>query len=198
MSIIKSTLSTRSEKFKNNESQYRSLIEKLNDLQSIACSPESEKSLGRLKDKNQFPTQERIQRLIDPGSPILEIGSLAGLDQYDGVPPGAGVRAVIASVAGTISMIIANNPAVKGGTYFPLSVKKHLRAQAIADDNFLPCIHLVDSGGAFLPLQSEVFPDRDHFGRIFFNQSNFSTSTTFSLAASPAKTSRVRGKFDKR
>ena len=172
MSIIKSTLSTRSEKFKNNESEYRLLIEKLNDLQSIACYPESEKSLGRLKDKNQFPTQERIQRLIDPGSPILEIGSLAGLDQYDGVPPGAGVRAVIASVAGTVSMIIANNPSVKGGTYFPLSVKKHLRAQAIADDNFLPCIHLVDSGGAFLPLQSEVFPDRDHFGRIFFNQSN--------------------------
>jgi len=174
MSIIKSSLSTRSESFQKNDSEYRLLIEKLTELRTLADCPESEKALGRLTEKNQFRTDERIQRVVDPGSPILEVGPLAGLEQYPGVPPGAGVRAVIASVAGNVSMIIANNPAVKGGTYFPLSVKKHLRAQTIASENFLPCLHLVDSGGAFLPLQSDVFPDREHFGRIFFNQSRMS------------------------
>jgi 3-methylcrotonyl-CoA carboxylase beta subunit len=118
--------------------------------------------------------RDRVDRLLDPGSPFLEIGQLAAHGMYDGDAPGAGLIAGIGRVEGVECMVVANDATVKGGTYYPMTVKKHLRAQEIAQANHLPCIYLVDSGGAFLPLQDQVFPDRDHFGRIFFNQANLS------------------------
>ncbi len=119
--------------------------------------------------------RDRVERLLDPGSPFLEIGQLAACDLYDGEVPGAGMIAGIGRVSGRQVMIVCNDATVKGGTYYPLTVKKHLRAQEIALENRLPCVYLVDSGGANLPHQAEVFPDRDHFGRIFFNQAQMSS-----------------------
>src|SRR5205085_4779874 len=117
---------------------------------------------------------ERIDRLVDPGGAFLELSALAAWDVYGGDAPGAGIVTGIGVVEGRECVIVANDATVKGGTYFPLTVKKHLRAQEVAEQNHLPCIYLVDSGGAFLPLQADVFPDRDHFGRIFFNQARMS------------------------
>ena len=127
--------------------------------------------------------RDRVDRLLDPGSPFLELSPLAAYELYDDPVPAAGIITGIGRVAGTECMIVANDATVKGGTYFPMTVKKHLRAQAIAAQNRLPCIYLVDSGGAFLPLQDEVFPDREHFGRIFFNQANLSAAGIPQLAA---------------
>src|SRR6478672_11422194 len=134
----------------------------------------SEKHRERHVSRGKLLPRERVERLLDPGSPFLEIGQLAAGDMYDGEVPGAGIICGIGRVSGRQVMIVCNDATVKGGTYFPLTVKKHLRAQEIAEQNCLPCIYLVDSGGANLPHQSEVFPDRDHFGRIFFNQANMS------------------------
>ena len=134
----------------------------------------NEKSRERHVARGKLLPRERVERLLDPGSPFLEIGQLAANDLYDGEVPGAGVIAGIGRVSGRQCMIVCNDATVKGGTYYPMTVKKHLRAQEIALENRLPCIYLVDSGGANLPHQAEVFPDRDHFGRIFFNQANMS------------------------
>ncbi|MFM5953242.1 MAG: carboxyl transferase domain-containing protein [Novosphingobium sp.] len=134
----------------------------------------SEKSRERHTSRGKLLPRERVERLLDPGSPLLEIGQLAACDMYEGEVPGAGIITAIGRVSGRMCMIVCNDATVKGGTYYPLTVKKHLRAQEIAEANRLPCIYLVDSGGANLPHQSEVFPDRDHFGRIFFNQANMS------------------------
>ena len=120
--------------------------------------------------------RERIDLLLDPGSPFLELSPLAAWDLYDGDAPAAGLVTGIGRVSGREVLIVANDATVKGGTYYPLTVKKHLRAQEVALQNHLPCVYLVDSGGAFLPLQAEVFPDRDHFGRIFFNQARMSAA----------------------
>ena len=127
--------------------------------------------------------RERVDRLLDPGSPFLELAPLAAYELYDEPVPAAGIVTGIGRVSGTECMIVANDATVKGGTYFPMTVKKHLRAQAVAAQNRLPCIYLVDSGGAFLPLQDEVFPDREHFGRIFFNQATMSAAGIPQLAA---------------
>ncbi|MBA3412144.1 MAG: methylcrotonoyl-CoA carboxylase [Actinobacteria bacterium] len=124
--------------------------------------------------RGKLLARERVDRLVDPGSAFLELSALAALDLYDGSAPSAGLVTGIGVVEGQECVIVANDATVKGGTYFPLTVKKHLRAQEIAEQNHLPCLYLVDSGGAFLPLQDEVFPDRDHFGRIFFNQAQMS------------------------
>ena len=132
------------------------------------------KSRERHTSRGKLLPRERVERLLDPGSPFLEIGQLAANDLYDGEIPGAGMIAGIGRVSGRQCMIVCNDATVKGGTYYPMTVKKHLRAQEIAEANRLPCIYLVDSGGANLPHQAEVFPDRDHFGRIFFNQANMS------------------------
>src|SRR5919201_1792345 len=118
--------------------------------------------------------RERIDLLVDPGTAFLELNALAGWDVYDNQAPSAGIVTGIGVVEGRECVIVANDATVKGGSYFPLTVKKHLRAQEVAAQNRLPCLYLVDSGGAFLPLQAEVFPDRDHFGRIFFNQAQMS------------------------
>ncbi|HNJ46914.1 MAG TPA: carboxyl transferase domain-containing protein [Novosphingobium sp.] len=142
----------------------------------------SEKSRERHTARGKLLPRERVERLLDPGSPLLEIGQLAACDMYEGEVPGAGIITAIGRVSGRQCMIVANDATVKGGTYYPLTVKKHLRAQEIAEANRLPCIYLVDSGGANLPHQSEVFPDRDHFGRIFFNQANMSAKGIAQIA----------------
>ena len=173
MSVIKSQINTNNKRFKENFSSYKELISKLED--NIQKSRPSAESLNKLRKKNKLSPQERIELLIDADSDILHLAPLAGHEMYKGVPPGAGVSACIANVTGKNCLIIANNPTVKGGTYFPITVKKHLRAQEIAMENKLPCIYLVDSGGAFLPRQAEVFPDKEHFGRIFYNQATMSS-----------------------
>jgi acetyl-CoA carboxylase carboxyltransferase component len=133
-----------------------------------------ERSIARHRERGKLPVRERIDRLLDPGSAFLELNSLAANGLYDDEAPGAGIVTGIGRVEGVECAVVANDATVKGGTYYPMTVKKHLRAQEIALENGLPCLYLVDSGGAFLPLQDEVFPDRDHFGRIFYNQAQLS------------------------
>ena len=124
--------------------------------------------------RGKLSARDRVARLIDPGSPFLEIGALAAFGMYEGDVHGAGMVAGIGRIEGREAMIVANDPTIKGGAYYPMTVKKHLRAQEIAEENRLPCVYLVDSGGANLPHQAEVFPDREHFGRIFYNQARMS------------------------
>ena len=152
----------------------RTLAQELRAKVAEAALGGNEKSRERHTSRGKLLPRERVERLLDPGSPLLEIGQLAAGDMYDGEVPGAGIITAIGRVSGRMCMIVCNDATVKGGTYYPLTVKKHLRAQEIAEANYLPCIYLVDSGGANLPHQSEVFPDRDHFGRIFYNQANMS------------------------
>jgi 3-methylcrotonyl-CoA carboxylase beta subunit len=133
-----------------------------------------DRSIARHRERGKLPVRERIDRLIDPGSAFLELSALAASGLYDDDAPGAGMVTGIGRIEGVTCVIVANDATVKGGTYYPMTVKKHLRAQEIALENRLPCLYLVDSGGAFLPLQAEVFPDREHFGRIFFNQAQLS------------------------
>src|SRR5437588_1295507 len=135
-----------------------------------------ERAMERHRERGKLPVRERIDRLVDPDTAFLELGALAAWDLYDGQAPSAGIVTGIGVVEGRECVIVANDATVKGGSYFPLTVKKHLRAQEVAAQNRLPCLYLVDSGGAFLPLQDEVFPDREHFGRIFFNQAQMSAA----------------------
>jgi 3-methylcrotonyl-CoA carboxylase beta subunit len=160
----------------------RALAEKLRADVATAALGGTEKSRERHTSRGKLLPRERVERLLDPGSPFLEIGQLAANDLYDGEVPGAGIIAGIGSVSGRQVMIVCNDATVKGGTYYPLTVKKHLRAQEIAEANRLPCIYLVDSGGANLPHQAEVFPDRDHFGRIFYNQAQMSAQGVAQIA----------------
>ncbi|WP_338467447.1 carboxyl transferase domain-containing protein [Novosphingobium sp. ZN18A2] len=152
----------------------RALADDLRARVGEAALGGSEKSRERHTSRGKLLPRERVERLLDPGSPLLELGQLAAHEVYGEDIPGAGLITAIGRVSGRQCMIVANDATVKGGTYYPLTVKKHLRAQEIAQENRLPCIYLVDSGGANLPHQSEVFPDREHFGRIFFNQANMS------------------------
>ncbi len=163
-----------SEPFRANAVHNRALVDRLRADVARAALGGNEKSRERHTSRGKLLPRERVERLLDPGSPFLEIGQLAAFDVYDDDIPGAGMIAGIGRVSGRQVMIVCNDATVKGGTYYPLTVKKHLRAQEIAQENRLPCIYLVDSGGANLPHQAEVFPDRDHFGRIFFNQANMS------------------------
>jgi len=135
-----------------------------------------DRSIERHRERGKLPVRERIDRLLDPGSPFLELSALAANGLYDDEAPGAGIVTGIGRIEGTMCVIVANDATVKGGTYFPMTVKKHLRAQEIARENALPCVYLVDSGGAYLPLQADVFPDREHFGRIFYNQARMSAA----------------------
>jgi acetyl-CoA carboxylase carboxyltransferase component len=141
------------------------------------------KYIERHREQGKLPVRERIERLLDPGSPFLELSPLAAIHMYDDEAPAAGIVTAIGRVSGREVVIVANDATVKGGTYLPVTVKKHLRAQEIALQNRLPCVYLVDSGGAFLPLQAEVFPDRDHFGRIFFNQARMSAERIPQIAS---------------
>jgi len=150
------------------------LVEELRDRLTTVRRGGSETSRRRHTDRGKLLVRDRVDRLLDPGSPFLELSPLAAHEMYGGAVPSAGIVTGIGRVSGRDVVVVANDATVKGGTYYPMTVKKHLRAQTIASDNHLPCIYLVDSGGAFLPLQDEVFPDREHFGRIFFNQAQLS------------------------
>lgn len=172
--VLDTRLSPDSDQFRANAAYNRALVDRLRADVATAALGGNAKSRERHTSRGKLLPRDRVERLLDPGSPFLEIGQLAACDLYDGEVPGAGMIAGIGRVSGRQAMIVCNDATVKGGTYYPMTVKKHLRAQEIAEQNRLPCIYLVDSGGANLPHQAEVFPDRDHFGRIFFNQANMS------------------------
>ncbi|ANB03476.1 carboxyl transferase domain-containing protein [Ectothiorhodospira sp. BSL-9] len=175
MSVIKSKINTRSEEFAANQAAMSALVEDLRQRVARVSAGGSEGARERHLSRGKLLPRERIRVLLDPGSPFLEISQLAACGLYGDEVPSAGVIAGIGRVSGRECMIVANDATVKGGTYYPITVKKHLRAQEIAQQNRLPCIYLVDSGGANLPNQDEVFPDRDHFGRIFYNQAVMSS-----------------------
>ena len=165
------------------EAHNRALVETLHQKVAAAALGGTEKSRERHVSRGKLLPRERVERLLDPASPFLEIGQLAAGGMYNDEVPGAGIIAGIGVVSGRRCMVFANDATVKGGTYYPMTVKKHLRAQEIAQDCHLPCIYLVDSGGANLPNQAEVFPDRDHFGRFFFNQAQMSARGIAQVAA---------------
>jgi 3-methylcrotonyl-CoA carboxylase beta subunit len=174
MSVLESQVDPNAPEFRENLAQMDGLETRLRERLAAAREGGGAQAKSRQREQGKLPVRERIEKLLDPGSPFLEIGSLAGFGLHDGAAPCAGLVTGIGRVRGREVMVVANDPTVKGGTYFPITVKKHLRAQEVAEENRLPCVYLVDSGGAFLPLQAEVFPDRDHFGRIFYNQARLS------------------------
>src|ERR1700722_13533437 len=176
MARLKSALTTKSGEGAANAAEWRRLIDELNLRRRVAAAGGSARARERHVGRGKLLARERVAGLVDPGSPFLEIGALAAFDMYEGDVHGAGLVAGIGLIEGREVMIIANEPTIKGGAYYPMTVKKHLRAQEIAAENRLPCVYLVDSGGANLPYQAEVFPDRDHFGRIFFNQARMSSA----------------------
>jgi hypothetical protein len=176
MQVLKSQIDPRSEEFRANAAATRALVADLSAKVAEAAQGGGEAARDKHTARGKLLPRERVNQLLDPGTPFLEIGQLAAHAMYDGEAPGAGVIAGIGRVHGVDCMIVANDATVKGGTYYPVTVKKHLRAQEIAAQNQLPCVYLVDSGGANLPKQDEVFPDRDHFGRIFYNQANLSAA----------------------
>jgi acetyl-CoA carboxylase carboxyltransferase component len=164
----------RTPEFARRAERMERLVAELRERTALAAHGGGERAIERHRARGKLLARERIDRLVDPGTAFLEIGALAAWELYGGEAPSAGIVTGIGVVEGRACVIVANDATVKGGSYFPLTVKKHLRAQEIAEQNRLPCIYLVDSGGAFLPLQADVFPDRDHFGRIFFNQARLS------------------------
>ncbi|KTD73657.1 carboxyl transferase domain-containing protein [Legionella tucsonensis] len=179
---IISQINTTSQEFKENQTAMQSLVDELhNRIQYIALGGDEKARARHLKHGKLLP-RERLQQLLDPGCPFLELSQLAAYQVYDDIVPAAGIITGIGWVSGIECVIVVNDATVKGGTYYPLTVKKHLRAQEIALMNHLPCIYLVDSGGAYLPHQDEVFPDRDHFGRIFFNQAQMSAQNIPQIA----------------
>jgi 3-methylcrotonyl-CoA carboxylase beta subunit len=174
MPILKSQIDKNDDEFNANAEHMRGLVEELKAHQRKTALGGSERSRKKHVDRGKLLPRDRIETLLDTGSPFLEVSPLAANGCYDDQAPAAGVIAGIGQVNGQEVMVVANDATVKGGTYFPLTVKKHLRAQEIALENRLPCLYLVDSGGAFLPLQDDVFPDKEHFGRIFYNQARMS------------------------
>ncbi len=172
-----------SEAFRTNEEAHHALVEELRTKLAAAAQGGGEKARARHTARGKLLPRDRVDTLLDPGSPFLELAPLAADGMYEGQAPAAGVIAGIGRVSGRETVVIANDATVKGGTYYPMTVKKHLRAQEVALDNRLPCVYLVDSGGAFLPMQDEVFPDRDHFGRIFYNQARMSGAGIPQIAA---------------
>jgi len=179
---LESKIAIDGEEFRTRAAHNRALAKKLRADVAEAALGGNEKSRERHVSRGKLLPRDRVERLLDPGSPFLEIGQLAAGDMYEGEVPGAGVIAGIGCISGRQAMIVCNDATVKGGTYYPLTVKKHLRAQEIAEQNRLPCVYLVDSGGANLPHQAEVFPDREHFGRIFFNQAQMSSKGIAQIA----------------
>src|SRR5512139_317507 len=176
MSVLDSRVDTSSAEFRENKGRMDGLVAELRGRLAEARAGGGPEAVSRHREQGKLMVRERVERLLDPGTPFLEIGALAGFGLHEGQAPSAGLVCGIGRVRGREVMIVANDATVKGGTYYPITVKKHLRAQEIALQNRLPCLYLVDSGGAFLPLQAEVFPDRDHFGRIFFNQARMSAA----------------------
>ena len=182
MDVIESNIRTQDPAFQANAKHMKSLTDELaanlNEVRERGGTDAAE--LHRSRGK--MLVRDRVRVLLDPGTPFLEFSPLAAWGMYDGDDPGAGIVTGIGSIHGKQVVVVANDATVKGGTYYPITVKKHLRAQEVALENGLPCIYLVDSGGAFLPLQADVFPDRDHFGRIFYNQSQMSAQSIPQLA----------------
>ncbi len=176
MPVLKSEISTRSAAFEANRKAMLAAIDVVAQASRIAIDGGGEKARERHLARGKLLPRDRVTQLLDPGSPFLEIGLTAAHGMYDGAAPSGGMITGIGRVSGRECMIVCNDATVKGGTYYPITVKKHLRAQEIAGQNRLPCIYLVDSGGANLPNQDEVFPDRDHFGRIFYNQAQMSAA----------------------
>src|SRR5215472_7338926 len=176
MARLASALDTRATEFTANRDAMQALVSDLRRTVAAAAAGGSAQAVARHRERGRLLARERIDLLLDPGAPFLEFSPLAAHGLYQGEVPCAGIVTGIGRVAGRECVIVANDPTVKGGTYYPLTVKKHLRAQEIAAQNRLPCIYLVESGGAFLPAQDEVFPDRDHFGRIFYNQATLSAA----------------------
>ncbi|MHC4779885.1 MAG: carboxyl transferase domain-containing protein [Planctomycetota bacterium] len=174
MDKILSKLDTRSADYRENLAAGRDLVEELTSRLGEARKGGPKKAHERQKNLGKISARERLELLLDPDAPFLELSPLAAFGMYDSQAPAAGILTGLGRVHGREVLVIANDPSVKGGTYFPMTVKKHLRAQDIARENHLPCVYIVDSGGAYLPMQDEVFPDRDHFGRIFFNQARMS------------------------
>ena len=179
MAVLTTRVDLNSEEARANSAAMQALVDELR-AKTAAISERGaagdERSIARHRERGKLPVRERVDRLIDPGSPFLELNPLAANGMYDDEAPGAGIVTGIGRVENTDVVIVANDATVKGGTYYPMTVKKHLRAQEVALQNRLPCIYLVDSGGAFLPLQDDVFPDREHFGRIFYNQARMSAA----------------------
>ncbi|HEY3908392.1 MAG TPA: carboxyl transferase domain-containing protein [Stellaceae bacterium] len=176
MTILTTALDRRSEAFRNNDAAMRGLVADLREKLAKIEEGGGEGARRRHLARGKLLPRERVRLLLDPGSPLLELSALAAFGMYDGEVPAAGIITGIGRVSGKECVVVANDATVKGGTYFPMTVKKHLRAQEIAAENRLPCLYLVDSGGAFLPAQDEVFPDREHFGRIFYNQARLSAA----------------------
>ncbi|HTV97764.1 MAG TPA: carboxyl transferase domain-containing protein [Steroidobacteraceae bacterium] len=182
MAKIASSIDVRSAEFAANRAAMLPLVQDLRALLARNALGGSAAARAKHREAGKLLARERVDALLDPGSPFLELSPLAAHGVYDDDLPGAGLVTGIGRVAGRPCMVVANDPTVKGGTYYPLTVKKHLRAQEIAGENALPCIYLVESGGAFLPKQDEVFPDRDHFGRIFYNQARLSAQGIAQIA----------------
>lgn len=182
MPKLTSAIDTSSAAFKALDAHNRALRDELYAKVAKAARGGSDASRDRHVSRGKLLPRDRVERLLDPGSPFLEVGQLAAGGMYNDEAPGAGMICGVGRVSGREVMIVANDPTVKGGAYFPMTVKKHLRAQEIAEQNNLPCVYLVDSGGANLPHQAEVFPDRDHFGRIFFNQARMSARSIPQIA----------------
>ena len=172
-----------SDEFRGNAAWMRGLVEELREREAVVRAGGGAGSVERHHARGKLLARERVERLLDSDSPFLELSPLAANGMYDDEAPGAGIVTGIGRVGGREIMVVANDATVKGGSYYPVTVKKHLRAQEIAEQNHLPCVYLVDSGGAFLPLQADVFPDRDHFGRIFYNQANMSAQGIAQIAA---------------
>src|SRR6202795_4653802 len=174
MDRIESRLNTTSDEYRRNREAMDALVRRLRDeIERIRQGgPASARELH--VERGKLLARDRVRKLLDPGRPFLELSPLAAFNMYDGESPSASIITGVGRIHGREAVIVANDATVKGGTYFPMTVKKHLRAQQIAIENLLPCVYLVDSGGAFLPMQSEIFPDERHFGRIFYNQARMS------------------------
>jgi acetyl-CoA carboxylase carboxyltransferase component len=183
MAIIETHIDRTSPLFQENTAYFQQLIDQLQQRIEQVQQGGGSDAVARHRKRNKLLARERIQLLCDPDTPFLELSPLAAWDMYDNEAPSAGIVTGIGLVEGQECLIVANDATVKGGSYYPMTVKKHLRAQEIAEQNHLPCIYLVDSGGAFLPLQADVFPDRDHFGRIFYNQARMSSQRIPQIAA---------------
>ncbi len=182
MDVIESQVNPRDVSFLENAAYHRALADELRQRLAVVRQGGGEKYQRRHAEQGKLFVRERLNRLLDPGSPFLELSPLAAWDLYDGDAPCAGIVTGIGRISSRECLIVANDATVKGGTYYPMTVKKHLRAQTLAEENHLPCIYLVDSGGAFLPMQDEVFPDVDNFGRIFFNQAQMSAKGIAQIA----------------
>ncbi|HTL99723.1 MAG TPA: carboxyl transferase domain-containing protein, partial [Candidatus Omnitrophota bacterium] len=183
MSVLRSHLKTSSDEFQQNRKHHEALAADLRARLSAVKRGGSEQAVSLHKNRGKLLPRERVERLLDPDTPFLELSALAGGGMYGDEVPSGGIVTGVGVVSGRECMIVANDATVKGGTYYPITIRKHIRAQEIALENRLPAIYLVDSGGVFLPLQAEVFPDKEHFGRIFYNQAIMSAAGIPQLAA---------------